>query len=208
MYRRIIAALGSIFVLVLLLACGGGSPNPTITSPTAAPAADAPTAAPAAAAEAPTTAPAAAEATAAPEATSAPAAPAVAKIGDKVELDGFAVTVTKAERTAQIGDFQKAQDGREFIVVEALFENISADKEKADYNPFYFKVKDSEGFEFNATVDMGPNSLKSGNLDKGGKARGTVVFDVAKGAKGFVMSYQNVSMTLNQTTLQWSLGDI
>lgn len=69
-------------------------------------------------------------------------------------------------------------------------------------------MKDGEGFEFNPTIDMGPNSLKSGNLDKGSKARGTVVFDVTKGAKGFVMSYQNMSMTLNQATLQWDLGDV
>ncbi len=206
--RQMIAAA----LFAALLAACGSTGAPTVTSPTNAPAAaEAPTSAPAVEATAmpePTAMP---EATAAPGATAAPeatAAPAVAKVGNKVEMDGFAVTVTKAERATQIGDFQKAQDGREFIVIEALFENTDTDKEKADYNPFFFKIKDSEGFEYQATIDMGSNSLKSGNLDKGSKARGTVVFDVAKGANGFTLSFQNLSMTMSQTSLQWELGDV
>ncbi len=200
MKRRIIAALAVMLVYGLIVACGSGAPAATITSPTSAPgtATSAPNA----------VSTAAPVATTAPEATAAPAAPTIAKLGDRVDYQGVAMTVAKAERTTQIGKYQKAQDGREFIVVDVLFENVSAEKTQADYNPFYFKVKDVDGYEFNATLDMGPNSLKSGNLDKGGKARGTVVFDVAKGAKGLVMSFQNATMTLQQTTLQWTLGDV
>lgn len=180
-------------------------PAPTSTPELPSPTAElpSPTARPSATPVPPTATP---KPTAAPEPTAA--APSVAKLGDRVELGGVAVTVTKAERTAQIGKFQKAQDGREFIVIETLIENVSADKAQADYNPFYFKIKDSEGFESNATIDMDPAALKSGNLDKGSKAKGSVVFDVAKGSKGFTLSYQNLSMTLSQTTLQWTLGDI
>ncbi len=92
------------------------------------------------------------------------------------------------------------------MVIEVLIENISA--EKADYNPFYFKVKDAEGFESNATVNLDPAALKSGNLDKGSKARGGVAFDVAKGSKGFVLSYQSIPMTLSQKSISVALGDI
>lgn len=201
MHRRLIAAAGSAFVFALLLACGSGSPSPTAvpsgsTAATAAPAAPAPA----------TSAPAAADATAVPEATAAPEAPSVAAVGDRIELEGVALTVTKAERTAQIGKLQKAQDGREFIVIEVLIENISADK--ADYNPFYFKVKDGEGFESNATINLDPAALKSGNLDKGSKARGGVAFDVAKGSKGLVLSYQSIPMTLSQKSISVALGDM
>lgn len=195
---RFVLIASVVGLLALLLACGSGSPNPTAapggTAPTAgAPAAEAPTAG---APEAPT---------AAPEAT---AAPAIATVGQRVELDGIALTVTKVTRTGEIGKFQKAQDGREFIQAEVLVENVGAAKEAASYNPFYFKIKDSEGFESNATIDTGGTALQSGNLDAGGKARGTVVFDVAKGTKALVLSFQPPSMMLGQKSITVDLGDI
>ena len=143
-----------------------------------------------------------------PAATAAPEVPSVAAVGDRIELEGVALTVTKAERTAQIGTLQKAQDGREFIQAEVLFENVSAEKDAASYNPFYFKIKDAEGFESNATIDMSGTALQSGNLDKGGKARGTVVFDVAKGAKNLVLSFQSPAMMFSQKSVSVALGDI
>lgn len=120
--------------------------------------------------------------------TPAPAAPAVAKVGDRTELNGTALTVTKVDRAAELGQFNKAKDGNEFVVAEVVIENTGADK--IPYNPLYFKVKDADGFETDAELIAGDQSLKSGELAKGEKARGNVAFEVKKGTKGLVMEYK------------------
>jgi hypothetical protein len=182
-HRRLLGITGGAFILALLLACGSGAAAPTITSPTAASASNAavPTAASAPTAEA--------AATSAPEPTAAPAA-TVGKVGDRVELNGTALTVTKVTKADKIGDFLKADAGNTYLIAEVVIENVGNDK--APYNPFYFKVKDSDGFEYNAGITTDKQALKSGDLAKGEKARGTVAFEVKKDAKGFVMEYKPI----------------
>lgn len=166
-----------VVVLVALglftIACGSGSSGSAVTV------------VPGAAA---TSAPAASGATSAPAATDVLAVPAVAKAGDRVELNGMALTVAKVSRATQLGQFNKAGEGKEFIVAEVVIENISQDK--TPYNPLYFTVKDSEGFETNAQLVAGDQALKSGDLAKGEKARGDVAFEIKKDTKGLVMQYK------------------
>lgn len=154
----------SLLLAGLVLACGGTQQQAQITS-TAAPAANGATAVP----------------------SEAPAA-TIAKVGDRVEANGVALTVVKVEKKEQISDFQKAEAGKTFVVVEVLIEGVSADA--APYNPLYFSVKDSEGFEENASLLAGDGSLKSGELAKGDKARGNVAFEVKTEAAGLVMEYK------------------
>lgn len=164
MNRKWMAALSAIALALLVLACGSGS-GTTGTSIT--PGAAAPGAA----------------ATAAP----APAA-AVGKIGDRVETNGIALTLAKVERKAELGQFMKAKDGNTYVVAEVLIENVSADK--SPYNPLYFTIKDGDGFEYNAGIDTSDTGLKSGELAKGEKARGTVAIEVKEAAKGLVLQYK------------------
>jgi hypothetical protein len=162
MSRRSIV-LVSLILAALVLACGSTQQS-QITS-TAAPAAGG-------------------------DSTAAPAAPAqtVGKVGDRVEANGVALTVVKVEKATQISDFQKAEEGKTFVIAEVLIENVSTDT--APYNPLYFKVKDSEGFEENSSLMTGDGALKSGELAKGEKARGNVAFQVKAEAAGLVMEYK------------------
>lgn len=111
-----------------------------------------------------------------------------AKVGDRAEAGGVALTVVSVQRLSSLGQFQKAKAGREFLVAEVVIET-TRDKE-APYNPLYFKVKDGEGVEKNSTLNSLDNALKSGSLANGDKVRGTVVFDVSQGAKGLVLAYE------------------
>ncbi len=127
--------------------------------------------------------------------TSAPApttesAPTIGKVGDKVEANGVALTVTKVDHVDAVGKYLKPKDGNTFVVAEVLIENVSADK--APYNPFYFKVKDADGFEYNAGLTTDESALKSGDLAKGDKARGTILFEVKKDSKGLVLEYKPI----------------
>jgi hypothetical protein len=128
------------------------------------------------------------EPTAEPVPTDAPVAPAVAKVGDRVEANGIAFTVVSMKKADKIGDFLKADAGNTYVIVEVLIENIDVDK--APYNPFYFKVKDADGFEYTAGITTDNQALKSGNLAKGEKARGVVAVEVKKDATGLVLEYK------------------
>ena len=124
-----------------------------------------------------------------PAANAPTAAPArIGTVGERVEQNGVALTVVKTDQRAELDQFQKAKAGNVFLVVEVLIENSGATK--APYNPLYFTVKDGDGFEYNAALVAGDNSLKSGELAQGEKARGVVAFEVKENAKGLVLSYK------------------
>jgi hypothetical protein len=137
---------------------------------------------------APTLTPRAATESSKPTAKPEPKPAPVAKIGDRVESAGVAITVNGVQRADSVGQLLKAKPGRVYTVADVTIETTG--REKAPYNPLYFKVKDSGGFEYNGSLLSGENSLKSGELEQGGKVRGTVAFDVPSEAKGLVLSYQ------------------
>jgi hypothetical protein len=184
---------------LLLVCCVIGILAPRRTPAPAASAPAAPTSQPAAQAEQPTTAPepTAPPATAGPTDTPAPTdvpteppAPSIAAVGDRVEANGMALTVLKVDQVKAIGSFQKAKAGNVFVLAEVVIENINQDE--IPYNPFYFKVKDADGFEYNVGLNTEDQSLKSGKLAKGDKARGTVLFEVKEGATDLVMHYKPI----------------
>lgn len=111
-----------------------------------------------------------------------------ARIGERVESAGIALTVNSVNRADTLGQIMRAKPGRIFIVVDVSLESSARDK--APYNPLYFKVKDGNGYEYNGSSIGADNSLKSGELNQGEKVRGTVAFDVPTEAKGLVLSYQ------------------
>jgi hypothetical protein len=159
---------------LLLVCCVIGILAPRRTPAPAASAPAAPTSQPAAQAEQPTTAPepTAPPATAGPTDTPAPTdvpteppAPSIAAVGDRVEANGMALTVLKVDQVKAIGSFQKAKAGNVFVLAEVVIENINQDE--IPYNPFYFKVKDADGFEYNVGLNTEDQSLKSGKLAKG-----------------------------------------
>lgn len=176
MSRKIVATIAVVLGL-FVIACGTGTTGGGVT---VVPATNAPAASGA-------TVGGTGQATNAPAATEAPAA--VAKVGDRVELNGTALTIVKIDRKAAISDFQKAKDGNEFVIAEVVIENSASDS-KIPYNPLYFKVKDADGFEYDAGFSAGDQSLKSGDLAKGEKARGNIAFEVKKATKGLVLEYK------------------
>lgn len=156
---------------------------------------------PSAAVVAPTTkAPSVSEPTAQPVSTAAlapteppsepTAAPAIGKIGERREAGGVALTVVKVEKAKKIGSFQEAGGGKTYLLTEVIVETTG--KDKAPYNPLYFKVKDKDGFEYNATINTADNGLKSGELANGDKARGVVAFEIPEAAHGLVLSYEPI----------------
>lgn len=122
-----------------------------------------------------------------PAATAAPAQ--IAKVGDRVEQGGIALTVVKTERKDALSDFQKAKADHTFLIAEVVIENIGT--AKTPYNVFYFTAKDGDGFEYNPAIGV-EQAFQSGDLDAGGKARGNVAFEVKTAAAGLVLEYKPI----------------
>lgn len=127
--------------------------------------------------------------TAVPEPTVVPAS-TIGKVGERREAGGVALTAMKVEKAKEIGTFQKAKEGKMYLLVEVLLETTGRDE--APYNPIYFKVKDADGFEYNVTISTADNTLKSGKLTAGEKVRGVVTFEVPEQASGLVLSYEPI----------------
>lgn len=152
------------------------------------------------------------EATDAPEATDEPKATEIPipteappGIGTRIESGGIALTVAQAYLTDSFDTFLKPEDGFTFLVVEVIIENV--DRDEAPYNPLYFAVKDSQGFEYTTAFSAPEPTLKSGEAAKGELARGFVAFEVQEGATGLVVSYEPLVILGGYETIRIALGD-
>ena len=104
-------------------------------------------------------------------------------VGDIIAFDGKELTVEKVERSWNSGNaYLKPKEGKEYVKVSVKIENKS--ETEMNYNVFEFKAEDSNGaaerFDFQ-TYSL-PDSLGSGNLVKGGKKSGSMIFEVPTGS--------------------------
>lgn len=126
-----------------------------------------------------------------------------ASVGQRVETGGIALTVLNAFKANRIG-YQDPDAGNVFLVIEVVIENV--DRDEAPYNPLYFSVKDSDGFEYNTTITAPDPDLKSGTLTRGGRVRGFIAFEVRDIAKGFVMTYEPLVLLGGYKPIRIDLG--
>ena len=113
------------------------------------------------------------------------------KVGDVVSFEGRELVVESIDRNYKTGNrFIKPKDGKEYVKVNVKIENKSS--EKLSYNIFDFKMEDTNGAiespTFVSTANAADN-LSSGELAKGGKKIGSVVFEVPANSK-LKMHYQ------------------
>jgi hypothetical protein len=181
--RRLLPIILGLFGACLVLAVIAA-----LLSPSEPPAAPEPTSQPAAAAAQPTATPQpVATATPEPPTATPEPPPSLAQIGDRVEAGGIALTVNSA-RTVPSFDFITAAEGKTYLVLDVLLE--TTDRDTAPYNPFYFSVKDADGFQYNSAILAPDPSLKTGDLARGDRVRGNVAFEIPVGATGLVLTYE------------------
>lgn len=104
-------------------------------------------------------------------------------VGDIIAFDGKELTVEKVERNWKSEKaYIKPKDGKEYVKVSVKIENKS--ETEMNYNVFEFKAEDSNGAaeRFNFQTYSLPDSLGSGNLVKGGKKSGSMIFEVPAGS--------------------------
>jgi hypothetical protein len=111
------------------------------------------------------------------------------KVGESVQLKDNKLTVTKVTKSTGT-DFDKPKAGNEFVIVTVAIEN--AGKEKITYNPFDFKMSNSQGQITDAAITTvnTDTAMQSGELATGGKVSGTIVFEQPKGDSKLQLQYQ------------------
>lgn len=109
-------------------------------------------------------------------------------IGEKVQLGDYVLTVTNVEKSAG-SDFDQPKDGNEFVIVTVEINN--AGDENISYNPFDFKMANSQGqiVDQAFTTINNDTSLQSGELAGGGKVSGTIAFEQPAGDSGLQLHY-------------------
>jgi hypothetical protein len=109
-------------------------------------------------------------------------------IGTPAASAGVVIQANKVTKTGGSNPYWKPKSGNTYLVVDIFVGNGRS--EAIPYNPLYFKVRDSQGFEYNAGISTEEPSLKSGELAPKETVRGLVQFEVPADAEGFVMSYK------------------
>lgn len=112
-----------------------------------------------------------------------------AAVGESVELDDRTFSVAEVERNyTPNNQFSKAERGNEYLRVLITLTNTS--NGSISYNPFDFKVQDSNGVQKSQTfIPEVPNDLESGNLAPNGKIQGNLVFEVPRNDNGLKLLY-------------------
>jgi hypothetical protein len=129
------------------------------------------------------------QATLASSAPTASVAPAnqTFNVGDVVKLGEYQFTVNNVKKLAQKG-YSSPKSGNEYVIVNFTIQN-TGDKE-VNYNPYDFKIQDSNGNQTNETFVSLDDSLNAGSLAAGGKVTGSIPFEAPKGDKALKLIYQ------------------
>ena len=109
-------------------------------------------------------------------------------VGEKVQLGDNVLTVLKVEKSAG-SEFDQPKGGHEYVIVTVEINN--AGDENITYNPFDFKMANSQGQIVDqafTTVDT-DTALQSGELASGGKVTGTISFEQPAGDTGLQLHY-------------------
>lgn len=110
--------------------------------------------------------------------------------GEEAILGDGAIIVTKVEKSKG-KNYDKPATGKEYVIVHVTIENKG--KDKLSYNPYDFKMQNSQGQQESitfTTVDQ-DTALHSGELIAGGKISGTITFEEPIGDTGLILIYSD-----------------
>lgn len=111
-------------------------------------------------------------------------------LNEPATLGDGEVTVTKVEKS-QGTKYDKPKDGKEYIIVHVTIKNNGS--KNLSYNPFYFKMQNSQGQQEDKTISMvdQDTALLSGELTPGGTVSGTIVFEEPVNDNNLILIYQD-----------------
>jgi hypothetical protein len=107
---------------------------------------------------------------------------AITKVGDTIQTKNFKVTVENLEKVKSDNEFLQPEDGKEFVSVGMLIENIS-EKDYSVSSILMFSAY-QDGFSINedlsAHASKGGTTTLNGDLAAGKKIRGNLMYQLPK----------------------------
>lgn len=96
--------------------------------------------------------------------------------GETATVGGVKMTLSGVEYKTNLSDYEKADDGKTYVVADVTLENTT--NKTQSYNSLYFRIQTTGGQVLDSTFGTVPNPLNSGDIVAGGKVTGKVVFQV------------------------------
>lgn len=110
------------------------------------------------------------------------------KVGDKIKLGDYYLTVNGFEDYVDENPFIQPEEGNKFFIVDVTIENNGA--EPKSYNELDFEIQDSVSYIYDSYLSLKEPSLQSGDLQPGRNVRGWITFEIPKNAQGLELIYQ------------------
>ncbi len=96
--------------------------------------------------------------------------------GETATVSGVKMTLSGVEYKTAVSDYEKADDGKTYVVADVTLENTTNKTES--YNSLNFRMQTAGGQVLDSTFATVPSPLNSGDIVAGGKVTGKVVFEV------------------------------
>lgn len=135
--------------------------------------------------------------------TAAPTSAGPVGVSTPQQAGNIIFTILTLKGVKSVDQFTVAKPGNVIIICDVLIQNLGPDS--VSYNPFYFKVKDGDGFEYSSNFSAPDPTMRSGDLAAGDKVRGNVAFEIPATAKAVILSYDSSIVGVN--LVQVNLGD-
>ncbi len=112
-----------------------------------------------------------------------------AVVGSLVEGENIHLVVEDTETTTQIGDFQEADSGTEYLIATLAMKNVSEDFINVS-QLLQTSVRDDEGYSYTQSLAVTDQpSFDGGQFVPGEVERGTIVFELPQDATGRTLEF-------------------
>lgn len=96
-------------------------------------------------------------------------------VGQTATISDVNMTVTSVEKKTEIGEFDKAASGKNYVIANVTIENKS--DRSQPFSSFDFRIQTAGGQVLDTTFSTVEPRLETGDLVSGGKSTGNIVFE-------------------------------
>jgi hypothetical protein len=97
-------------------------------------------------------------------------------VNESATINGMKITPTVVTYNTKLGDYNRAAEGKTYVVIDVQLDNLSSDTQS--YGSYDFRVQTAAGQVLDSTYASSVDELESGDLVSSGHTIGRLVFEV------------------------------
>lgn len=121
---------------------------------------------------------------------------ATVPIGERVDGDKMSMVVREMETKTEIGEYQEADSGNTFAVLELVVKNTTDDEFIGFSGFLQTQIKDSEDYTYDQVIATSGETFQGGQLAPGEVTRGDVVYEIPEDASGLTLQFDFQSFSV------------